>query len=41
MLLGTPRVNWRLLDKDPLMEHICVQFSKYDLHHLDVFPQMP
>ena len=23
------------------MEHICVQFSKYDLHHLDVFPQMP
>ena len=38
---GTPQVRERLLDNDPLMEHICVQFSKYDLNQLHSFPQMP
>ena len=38
---GTPQVSERLLDNDPLTEHICVQFSKYDLNQLYSFPQMP
>ena len=36
-----PQVSERLLDNDPLMEHICERFSKYDLNQLYAFPHMP
>jgi len=38
---GTPQLNEQLLENDPLMEHICVRFSKYDLNHWCALPYMP
>ena len=38
---GTPQLNKQLWESDPLMEHIWVRFSKYDLNHWCALPYMP
>ena len=38
---GTPQHNEQLLESVPLMEHICVRFSKYDLNHWCELPYTP
>ena len=38
---GTPQLKEQLLERRPLMEHICVRSSKYDWHHWRAIPLIP